>query len=106
MAPSQEPPYDPTHQPSAAVSFPVGAADLNVWSTLPDVGGKYVAVYMVWNQLAGWAGPETMLFNTGSEQKVANNNCTLAHMAQDESGMLYFSCQFNCGTIHPKHHRL
>ena len=92
-------PFDTTSHQPVGQSFPVGAASLNVWSSLPD--SKYVVVYMVWDKPAGWDGPETMRFDTGSEQKIAANNCTLS-TAPRMNGFFYFSCQFNCGTIDPR----
>lgn len=95
IAPSPGPIDAYAHQPTGQ-SFPVGAASLNVWSSLPD--DKYAVVYMVWDKPAGWDGPETMRFDTGSEQKIAANNCTSTFF-QPESATTFFSCQFNCGTI-------
>ena len=99
MAPTPGPIDATSHQP-VHQAFEVGATTLSVWSSLPD--DKYVVVYMVWDKSAGWDGPETMRFDTGSEQKIAANNCTSSFF-QPETNTTYFSCQFNCGTIddHP-----
>ena len=100
MAPNLGPIDATSHQP-VHQTFMVGATTLSVWSSLPD--GKYVVLYMVWDKPAGWDGPETMRFDTGSEQKIAANNCTSTHFSP-ETDTTYFSCQFNCGFIpdHPQ----
>ena len=88
--------------PDNTIGFTAGGSPLNVWTHLPAEDDKNAVVYMVWNRPAGWIGPETMIFDTGSNEKVAANNCTLNSINQRDDASIYFSCQFNCGTIKPK----
>ena len=94
MAPSPGPPHN-TSKPSSAVSFPVGARSLNVWSFLPDHRKVFVMVYMVWDKPAGWDGPETMRYDTMSWPSKADNNCSFTDSSIFD-GKTYFECQFHC----------